>query len=136
VPQQLYQQQWQAQQQPQQQLQQQYQQQPQQQFSLPQLTGLKLPLNKVRTATKFDGKEFFQWSWEFELKAGSAGIWELFSGAATYPYHGTPQQQQAYSEASRTAFQVLSDNLTTKEQLGIREFYGGVAPAAEAWRYM
>ncbi|CAI7812213.1 unnamed protein product [Closterium sp. NIES-54] len=49
--------------------------------------------SKLKTLVPFDGKDFYTWSFEFELLATTAQIWMYYDGSLPFPTEGTIQEK-------------------------------------------
>ncbi|CAI7772551.1 unnamed protein product [Closterium sp. NIES-53] len=87
---------------------------------------------KLQTTRPFDGKDFFSWSFEFELMMEGAQILGLFDGSLPYPTHGTLYDKQQYTYQSMMAYTILLRNITSSQQQNIRSYrgYGNFAELA------
>ncbi|CAI7913751.1 unnamed protein product [Closterium sp. NIES-54] len=92
--------------------------------------------SKLKTSNLFDGKDFYTWSFEFELLATTAKIWTYYDGTLTFPTEGTPQENSIFYHESLLAYNVLLRNLSPTKQLGIRSFKMEWAPAQDSWEYL
>ncbi|CAI7810786.1 unnamed protein product [Closterium sp. NIES-53] len=59
-----------------------------------QLQSLFAHIMKLQTTTPFDGKDFYTWSFEFELMMEGAQILGFFDGSLPYPTHGMQYDKQ------------------------------------------
>ncbi|CAI7865618.1 unnamed protein product [Closterium sp. NIES-54] len=70
---------------------------------------------KLQTTKPFDGKDFFTWSFEFELMMEGAQILDFFDGSLPYPTHGT----QDNIGSSRDNIGSSRDNIgSSKDNIG------------------
>ncbi|CAI7895230.1 unnamed protein product [Closterium sp. NIES-54] len=79
---------------------------------------------KLQTTRPFDGKDFFTWSFEFELMMEGAQILGFFDGSLPYPTHGTQYDKQQYTYQSMMAYTILLRNITPSQQQNIRSYRG------------
>ncbi|CAI7758841.1 unnamed protein product, partial [Closterium sp. NIES-54] len=79
---------------------------------------------KLQTSRPFDGKDFFTWSFEFELMMEGAQILGFFDGSLPYPTNGTQNDKQQYTYQSMMAYTVLLRNITPNQQQNIRSYRG------------
>ncbi|CAI7845982.1 unnamed protein product [Closterium sp. NIES-54] len=79
---------------------------------------------KLQTTRPFDGKDFFTWSFEFELMMEGAQILGFFDGSLPYPTHGTQYDKQQYTYHSMMAYTILLRNITPNQQQNIRSYRG------------
>ncbi|CAI7913001.1 unnamed protein product [Closterium sp. NIES-54] len=79
---------------------------------------------KLQTSTPFDGKDFYTWSFEFELMMEGAQILGFFDGSLPYPTHGTQYDKQQNTDQSLMAYTTLLRKLTPNEQQNIRSYQG------------
>ncbi|CAI7748212.1 unnamed protein product [Closterium sp. NIES-54] len=79
---------------------------------------------KLQTTRPFDGKDFFTWSFEFELMMEGAQILGFFDGSLPYPTHGTQYNKQQYMYQSMMAYTILLRNITPNQQQIIRSYRG------------
>ncbi|CAI7889322.1 unnamed protein product [Closterium sp. NIES-54] len=68
---------------------------------------------KLQTSTLFDRKDFYTWSFEFELMMEGAQILGFIDGSLPYPAHGTQYDKQQYTYQRLMAYTIL---LTPIEQ--------------------
>ncbi|CAI7855053.1 unnamed protein product, partial [Closterium sp. NIES-54] len=87
---------------------------------------------KLQTTKPFDGKDFFTWSFEFELMMEGAQILGFFDGSLPFPTHGTQYDKQQYMYQSMMAYTILLRNITPSQQQNIRSYrgYGNFAELA------
>ncbi|CAI7777684.1 unnamed protein product [Closterium sp. NIES-54] len=85
---------------------------------------------KLQTTKPFDGKDFFTWSFEFELMMEGAQILGFFDGSLPYPTNGTQYEKRQYTYQSMMAYTILLRNITPTQQQNIR-FYRGYGNSAE-----
>ncbi|CAI7835439.1 unnamed protein product [Closterium sp. NIES-54] len=79
---------------------------------------------KMQTTRPFDGKDFFTWSFEFELMMEGAQILGFFDGSLPYPTHDTQYDKQQYTYQSMMAYTILLRNITPNQQQNIRSYRG------------
>ncbi|CAI7875773.1 unnamed protein product [Closterium sp. NIES-54] len=79
---------------------------------------------KLQTTNSFDGKDFFTWSFEFELMMEGAQILGFFDGSLPYPTNGTQYEKQQYTYQSMMAYTILLRNITPTQQQNIRSYRG------------
>ncbi|CAI7893922.1 unnamed protein product [Closterium sp. NIES-54] len=79
---------------------------------------------KMQTSRPFDGKDFFTWSFEFELMMEGAQILGFFDGSLPYPTNGTQYEKQQYTYQSMMAYTILLRNITPTQQQNIRSYRG------------
>ncbi|CAI7841189.1 unnamed protein product [Closterium sp. NIES-54] len=79
---------------------------------------------KLQTTKPFDGKDFFTWSFEFELMMEGAQILGFFDGSLPYPTNGTQYEKQQYTYQSMMAYTILLRNITPTQQQNIRSYRG------------
>ncbi|CAI7880917.1 unnamed protein product [Closterium sp. NIES-54] len=79
---------------------------------------------KLQTTRPFDGKDFFTWSFEFELMMEGAQILGFFDGSLPYPTHGTLYDKQQYMYQSMMAYTIILRNITPSQQQNIRSYRG------------
>ncbi|CAI7748928.1 unnamed protein product [Closterium sp. NIES-54] len=79
---------------------------------------------KLQTTKPFDGKDFFTWSFEFELMMEGAQILGFFDGSLPYPTNGTQYEKQQYTYQSMMAYTILLRNITSTQQQNIRTYRG------------
>ncbi|CAI7792649.1 unnamed protein product [Closterium sp. NIES-53] len=68
--------------------------------------------SKLKTPVPFDGKDFYTWSFEFELLATTAQIWMYYDGSLPFPTEGTIQEKNQYYYESLLAYTTLLRNLS------------------------
>ncbi|CAI7770994.1 unnamed protein product [Closterium sp. NIES-54] len=78
--------------------------------------------SKLKTSVPFDSKDFYTWSFEFELLATTAQIWMYYDGSLPFPTEGTIQEKNQYYHESLLMYTTLLRNLSPSEQLGIRSY--------------
>ncbi|CAI7892031.1 unnamed protein product [Closterium sp. NIES-53] len=91
---------------------------------------------KLQTTRPFDGKDFFTWSFEFELMMEGAQILGFFDGSLPYPTHGTQYDKQQYTYQSMMAYTVLLRNVTPNQQQNIRSYWGYGNSAEIAYNHL
>ncbi|CAI7873519.1 unnamed protein product [Closterium sp. NIES-54] len=91
---------------------------------------------KLRTTTPFDGKDFFTWSFEFELMMEGAQILGFFDGSLPYPTNGTQYEKQQYTYQSMMAYTILLRNITPTQQQNIRSYRGYDNSAELAYNHL
>ncbi|CAI7866276.1 unnamed protein product [Closterium sp. NIES-53] len=74
---------------------------------------------KLQTTKPFDGKDFFTWSFEFELMMEGAQILGFFDGSLPYPTNGTQYGKRQYTYQSMMAYTILRRNITPTQQQNI-----------------
>ncbi|CAI7799831.1 unnamed protein product [Closterium sp. NIES-54] len=79
---------------------------------------------KMQKSRPFDGKDFFTWSFEFELMMEGAQILGFFDGSLPYPTNGTQYEKQQYTYQSMMAYTILLRNITPNQQQNIRSYRG------------
>ncbi|CAI7844533.1 unnamed protein product [Closterium sp. NIES-54] len=79
---------------------------------------------KLQTSRPFNGKDFFTWSFEFELMMEGAQILGFFDGSLPYPTNGTQYDKQQYTYQSMMAYTILLRNITPNQQQNIRSYRG------------
>ncbi|CAI7823680.1 unnamed protein product [Closterium sp. NIES-54] len=79
---------------------------------------------KPQTSRPFDGKDFFTWSFEFELMMEGAQILGFFDGSLPYPTNGMQYDKQQYTYQSMMAYTILLRNVTPNQQQNIRSYRG------------
>ncbi|CAI7852676.1 unnamed protein product [Closterium sp. NIES-53] len=79
---------------------------------------------KMLTSRPFDGKDFFTWSFEFELMMEGAQILGFFDGSLPYSTNGTQYKKQQYTYQSMMAYTILLRNITPTQQQNIRSYRG------------
>ncbi|CAI7917365.1 unnamed protein product [Closterium sp. NIES-54] len=92
--------------------------------------------SKLKTPVPFDGKDFYTWSFEFELLAATAQIWMNYDGSLPVSTEGTIQEKNQYYHESLLAYTTLLQNLSPSEQLGIRSYKSEWAPAYASWEHL
>ncbi|CAI7911624.1 unnamed protein product [Closterium sp. NIES-54] len=91
---------------------------------------------KLQTTRPFDGKDFFAWSFEFELMMEGALILGFFDGSLPYPTHGTQYDKQQYTYQSMMAYTILLRNITPSQQQNIRSYRGYGNSAELAYNHL
>ncbi|CAI7895535.1 unnamed protein product [Closterium sp. NIES-54] len=91
---------------------------------------------KLQTSRPFDGKDFFTWSFEFELMMEGAQILGFFDGSLPYPTNGTQYDKQQYTYQSMMAYTILLRNVTPNQQQNIRSYRGYGNSAELAYNHM
>ncbi|CAI7860436.1 unnamed protein product, partial [Closterium sp. NIES-54] len=91
---------------------------------------------KLQTSRPFDGKDFFTWSFEFELMMEGAQILGFFDGSLPYPTNGTQNDKQQYTYQSMMAYTVLLRNITPNQQQNIRSYRGYGNSAELAYNHL
>ncbi|CAI7807264.1 unnamed protein product [Closterium sp. NIES-54] len=91
---------------------------------------------KLQTTRPFDGKDFFTWSFEFELMMEGAQILGFFDGSLPYPTHGTQYDKQQYTYQSMMAYTILLRNITPIQQQNIRSYRGYGNSAELAYNHL
>ncbi|CAI7922526.1 unnamed protein product [Closterium sp. NIES-54] len=91
---------------------------------------------KLQTTKPFDGKDFFTWSFEFELMMEGAQILGFFGGSLPYPTHGTQYDKQQYTYQSMMAYTILLRNITPNQQQNIRSYRGYGNSAELAYNHL
>ncbi|CAI7928769.1 unnamed protein product [Closterium sp. NIES-54] len=79
---------------------------------------------KLQTSTLFDGKDFYTWSFEFELMMEGAQILGFFDASLPFPAHGTQYDKKQYTYQPLMAYTILLRNLTPNEQQNIQSYRG------------
>ncbi|CAI7928936.1 unnamed protein product [Closterium sp. NIES-54] len=79
---------------------------------------------KLQTTKPFDGKDFFTWSFEFELMMEGAQILGFFDASLPYPTNGTQYEKQRYTYQSMMAYTILLRNITPTQEQNIRSYRG------------
>ncbi|CAI7895229.1 unnamed protein product [Closterium sp. NIES-54] len=105
------------------------------------LDALKVPSQfahvlKLQTTKPFDGKDFFTWSFEFELMMEGAQILGFFDGSLPYPTNGTQYEKQQYTYQSIMAYTILLRNITPTQQQNIRSYRGYGNSAELAYNHL
>ncbi|CAI7839069.1 unnamed protein product [Closterium sp. NIES-54] len=91
---------------------------------------------KLQTTNPFDGKDFFTWSFEFELIMEGAQILGFFDGSLPYPTNGTQYERQQYTYKSMMAYTILLRNITPTQQQNIRSYRGYGNSAELAYNHL
>ncbi|CAI7853838.1 unnamed protein product [Closterium sp. NIES-54] len=91
---------------------------------------------KMQTSRPFDGKDFFTWSFEFELMMEGAQILGFFDGSLPYPTNGTQYEKQQYTYQSMMAYTILLRNITPTQQHNIRSYQGYGNSAELAYNHL
>ncbi|CAI7856220.1 unnamed protein product [Closterium sp. NIES-54] len=91
---------------------------------------------KLQTSRPFDGKDFFTWSFEFELMVEGMQILGFFDGSLPYPTHGTQYDKQQYTYQSMMAYTILLRNITPNQQQNIRSYRGYSNSAELAYNHL
>ncbi|CAI7812672.1 unnamed protein product [Closterium sp. NIES-54] len=91
---------------------------------------------KMQTSRPFDGKDFFTWSFEFELMMEGAQILGFFDGSLPYPTNGTQYEKQQYTYQSMMAYTILLRNITPTQQQNIRSYRGYGNSAELAYNHL
>ncbi|CAI7894734.1 unnamed protein product [Closterium sp. NIES-53] len=91
---------------------------------------------KLKTSVPFDGKDFYTWSFEFELLTTTAHICMYYDGSLPFPTEGTIQEKNQYYHESLLAYTSLLRNLSPAEQLRIRSYKSEWAPAHASWEHL
>ncbi|CAI7809606.1 unnamed protein product [Closterium sp. NIES-54] len=91
---------------------------------------------KLQTTKPFDGKDFFTWSFEFELMMEGAQILGFFDGSLPYPTNGTQYEKQQYTYQSMMAYTILLRNITPTQQQNIRSYRGYANSAELAYNHL
>ncbi|CAI7902311.1 unnamed protein product [Closterium sp. NIES-54] len=91
---------------------------------------------KLQTTKPFDGKDFFTWSFEFELMMEGAQILGFFGGSLPYPTNGTQYEKQQYTYQSMMAYTILLRNITPTQQQNIRSYRGYGNSAELAYNHL
>ncbi|CAI7929730.1 unnamed protein product, partial [Closterium sp. NIES-54] len=91
---------------------------------------------KLQTTRPFNGKDFFTWSFEFELIMEGAQILGFFDGSLPYPTHGTQYDKQQYTYQSMMAYTILLRNITPSQQQNIRSNRGYGNSAELAYNHL
>ncbi|CAI5943696.1 unnamed protein product [Closterium sp. NIES-65] len=76
---------------------------------------------KLQTTKPFDGKDFFTWSFEFELMMEGAQILGFFDGSLPYPTNGTQYEKQQYTYQSMMA-QLMAKGIHLEADSTTQEF--------------
>ncbi|CAI7851738.1 unnamed protein product [Closterium sp. NIES-53] len=92
--------------------------------------------SKLKTSVPFDSKDFYTWSFEFELLATTAQIWMYYDGSLPFPTEGTIQEKNQYYHESLLMYTTLLRNLSPSEQLGIRSYKPEWAAAYGSWEHL
>ncbi|CAI7923956.1 unnamed protein product [Closterium sp. NIES-54] len=90
----------------------------------------------MQTSRPFDGKDFFTWSFEFELMMEGAHILGFFDGSLPYPTNGTQYEKQQYTYQSMMAYMILLRNITPTQQQNIRSYRGYGNSAELAYNHL
>ncbi|CAI7867109.1 unnamed protein product [Closterium sp. NIES-54] len=90
----------------------------------------------MQTSRPFDGKDFFTWSFEFELIMEGAQILGFFDGSLPYPTNGTQYEKQQYTYQSMMAYTILQRNITPTQQQNIRSYRGYGNSAELAYNHL
>ncbi|CAI7876465.1 unnamed protein product [Closterium sp. NIES-53] len=91
---------------------------------------------KMQTSRPFDGKDFFTWSFEFELMMEGTQILGFFNGSLPYPTNGTQYEKQQYTYQSMMAYTILLRNITLTQQQNIRSYRGYGNSAEIAYNHL
>ncbi|CAI7759116.1 unnamed protein product [Closterium sp. NIES-54] len=91
---------------------------------------------KLQTSRPFDGKDFFIWSFEFELMMEGTQILGFFDGSLPYPTNGTQYDKQQYTYQSMMAYTILLRNVTPNQQQNIRSYRGYGNSAELAYNHL
>ncbi|CAI7810862.1 unnamed protein product, partial [Closterium sp. NIES-54] len=91
---------------------------------------------KLQTSRPFDRKDFFTWSFEFELMMEGAQILGFFDGSLPYPANGTQYDKQQYTYQSMMAYTILLHNVTPNQQQNIRSYRGYGNSAELAYNHL
>ncbi|CAI7910869.1 unnamed protein product [Closterium sp. NIES-54] len=91
---------------------------------------------KLQTTKPFDGKDFFTWSFEFELMMEGAQILGFFDGSLPYPTNGTQYEKQQYTYQTMMAYTILLRNITPTQQQNIRSYRGYGNSAELAYNHL
>ncbi|CAI7893879.1 unnamed protein product [Closterium sp. NIES-54] len=91
---------------------------------------------KLQTTKPFDGKDFFTWSFEFELMMEGAQLLGFFDGSLPYPTNGTQYEKQQYTYQSMMAYTILLRNITRTQQQNIRSYRGYGNSAELAYNHL
>ncbi|CAI7889698.1 unnamed protein product [Closterium sp. NIES-53] len=91
---------------------------------------------KLQMTKPFDGKDFFTWSFEFELMMEGAQILGFFDGSLPYPTNGTQYEKQQYTYQSMMAYTILRRNITPTQQQNIRTYRGYGNSAELAYNHL
>ncbi|CAI7767637.1 unnamed protein product [Closterium sp. NIES-53] len=91
---------------------------------------------KLQTTKPFDEKDFFTWSFEFELMMEGAQILGFFDGSLPYPTNGTQYEKQQYTYQSMMAYTILLRNITPTQQQNIRSYRGYGNSAELAYNHL
>ncbi|CAI7816158.1 unnamed protein product [Closterium sp. NIES-54] len=91
---------------------------------------------KMQTSRPFDGKDFFTWSFEFELMMEGAQILGFFDGSLPYPINGTQYEKQQYTYQLMMAYTILLRNITPTQQQNIRSYRGYGNSAELAYNHL
>ncbi|CAI7805761.1 unnamed protein product [Closterium sp. NIES-54] len=91
---------------------------------------------KLQTTKPFDRKDFFTWSFEFELMMEGAQILGFFDGSLPYPINGTLYEKQQYTYPSMMAYTILLRNITPTQQQNIRSYRGYGNSAELAYNHL
>ncbi|CAI7892342.1 unnamed protein product [Closterium sp. NIES-54] len=91
---------------------------------------------KLQTTRPFDGKDFFTWSFEFELMMEGAQILGFFDGSLPYPTHSRQYDKQQYTYQSMMAYTILLRNITPNQQQNIRSYRGYGNSAELAYNHL
>ncbi|CAI7800232.1 unnamed protein product [Closterium sp. NIES-54] len=91
---------------------------------------------KLQTTKPFDGKDFFTWSFEFELMMEGAQILGFFDGSLPHPTNGTQYEKQQYTYQSMMAYTILLRNITPSQQQNIQSYRGYGNSAELAYNHL
>ncbi|CAI7829393.1 unnamed protein product [Closterium sp. NIES-54] len=92
--------------------------------------------SKLKTSFPFDGKDFYTWSFEFELLATTAQIWMYYDGSLPFPTEGTIQEKNQCYHEYFLAYTTLLRNLSPSEQRVIHSYKSMWAPAYASWEHL
>ncbi|CAI7885229.1 unnamed protein product [Closterium sp. NIES-54] len=91
---------------------------------------------KLQTSRPFNEKDFFTWSFEFELMMEGAQILGFFDGSLPYPTNCTQYDKQQYTYQSMMAYTILLRNVTPNQQQNIRSYRGYGNSAELAYNHL
>ncbi|CAI7769080.1 unnamed protein product [Closterium sp. NIES-54] len=91
---------------------------------------------KLETSKPFDGKDFFTWSFEFELMMEGAQILGFFDGSLLYPTNSTQYDKQQYTYQSMMTYTILLRNVTPNQQQNILSYRGYGNSAELAYNHL
>jgi hypothetical protein len=96
-----------------------------------------ISFDKAVVERKFNGEGWYEFSYQFELMATAAGIWELFNGTIDVPGNGASMRTlMQFKKTAMAAFAILNRNCTVNIQQQLKKFKEDAHPPRAGWEYL